>query len=186
MKGVHNYESEADRAWPGDAITVTLEDEVDISRGDLLVHASDQPALGNRFAAHLVWINEQALQPGREYGIKIVTLVTNCSVREVLEEIDVNTLERSPEASGGLALNGIGLCALELAEPVVVEDYLSHPGTGNFILIDKMSNVTVAAGMVERALDGGGAEHERIYMEEERNLNRFVRENFPEWGCKPA
>lgn len=186
VKGIHNYEGEIERAWPGDAITLTLEDEVDISRGDLLVHANSKPALGNRFAANIVWMNEQALKPGREYGIKIGTRVTNCYVNEVLEEIDVNTLERYPEAKDGLDLNSIGLCDVELSEPVVVEDYQHHPGTGSFILIDKLTNVTVAAGMVDKALDGASAARKTEYTEAERNLNRFIRDNYPEWGCKPV
>jgi sulfate adenylyltransferase subunit 1 len=183
VQGIHTYEGEIDRAWPGDAITITLEDEVDISRGDLLVHANKVPDMGNRFVAHLVWMSEDALVPGREYGIKIGTKVTNCYVNQVLEEIDVNTLERFEDAEDGLALNAIGLCDVELAESVVVEDYQHHFGTGNFILIDKMTNVTVAAGMVQRALDASG-ESKREYTEAERNLNKFIRENYPEWGCK--
>ncbi len=184
VKGIHTYEGEIDRAWPGDAVTLTLEDEVDVSRGDMLVHTSNRPHMGNRFAAHVVWMNEKALQPGREYGIKIGTRVTNCYVNQVLEEIDVNTLQRRADAEGGLALNAIGLCDVELSEPVVVEDYQRHPGTGSFILIDKLTNVTVAAGMVERPLDGAGAAAIREYTEAERNLNRFIRDNYPEWGCK--
>jgi sulfate adenylyltransferase subunit 1 len=183
VQGIHTYEGEIDRAWPGDAITITLEDEVDISRGDLLVHANNVPDMGNRFAAHLVWMSEDALVPSREYGIKIGTKVTNCYVNQVLEEIDVNTLEHFEDAEGGLALNAIGLCDVELAESIVVEDYQHHFGTGNFILIDKMSNVTVAAGMVQRVLDASG-ESKREYTEAERNLNKFIRENYPEWGCK--
>ena len=183
VQGIHTYEGEAERAWPGDAITITLEDEVDISRGDLLVHANNVPDMGNRFAAHLVWMSEDALVPSREYGIKIGTKVTNCYVNQVLEEIDVNTLEHFEDAEGGLALNAIGLCDVELAESIVVEDYQHHFGTGNFILIDKMSNVTVAAGMVQRVLDASG-ESKREYTEAERNLNKFIRENYPEWGCK--
>ena len=183
VQGIHTYEGEIDRAWPGDAITITLEDEVDISRGDLLVHANKVPDMGNRFVAHLVWMSEDALVPSREYGIKIGTKVTNCYVNQVLEEIDVNTLEHFEDAEGGLALNAIGLCDVELAESIVVEDYQHHFGTGNFILIDKMSNVTVAAGMVQRVLDASG-ESKREYTEAERNLNKFIRENYPEWGCK--
>ena len=184
VKGIHTYEGEIELAWPGDAITITLEDEVDISRGDLLVHASQQPAMGERFAAHLVWMNEKALVPGREYGIKMGTKVTRCFVNEVLEEVDVNTLERHKHIAGGLELNAIGLCDLQLTEPVVMESYQSHPGTGAFILIDRLTNVTVAAGMVERALDGSGDLPAREYTEAERNLNRFIRENYPEWACK--
>ncbi len=175
---------EVPRAWPGDAVTITLEDEIDISRGDLLVHANQQPEMGQRFAANVVWMNEKALVPGREYGIKIGTKVTGCFVNKVLEEVDVNTLERSTNVTGGLELNAIGLCDVELSEAVVVEDYKNHPGTGAFILIDRLTNVTVAAGMVERALDASGELPKREYSEAERNLNKFIRENYPEWGCK--
>lgn len=184
VKGIHTYEGEIELAWPGDAVTITLEDEVDISRGDLLVHAGQEPAMGERFAAHLVWMNEKALVPGREYGIKIGTKVTNCFVNEVLEEVDINTLERNKKIAGGLELNAIGLCDLQLTEPVVMENYQSQPGTGAFILIDRLTNVTVAAGMVERALGGSGDLPKRQYTEAERNLNRFIRENYPEWACK--
>ncbi|WP_323751995.1 sulfate adenylyltransferase subunit CysN [Marinobacter sp.] len=184
VKGIHTYEGELERAWPGDAVTITLEDDIDISRGDLLVHANQQPDMGQRFSANVVWMSEKALVPGREYGIKIGTKVTGCFVNKVLEEIDVNSLERSAQTVNGLELNGIGVCDIELAEPVVVEGYQDHPGTGAFILIDRLTNVTVAAGMVERALDSAGGLTEREYTEAERNLNMYVRENFPEWGCK--
>ncbi|SDX63161.1 sulfate adenylyltransferase subunit CysN [Marinobacter mobilis] len=184
VKAIHTYEGEIDRAWPGDAVTLTLEDEVDISRGDLLVHANSRPKMGNRFSAHMVWMNEKALQPGREYGIKIGTRVTSCYVNRVLEEVDVNTLARNADGVNKLELNAIGVCDVELSEPVVVEDYQRHPGTGSFILIDRMTNVTVAAGMVEGQLDDAGGILARDYTEAERNLNRFIRENYPEWDCK--
>ncbi|MCK0163995.1 sulfate adenylyltransferase subunit CysN [Marinobacter sp. S6332] len=186
VKGLHTYEGEIPRAWPGDAITITLEDEIDISRGDLLVHANQPPEMGQRFAAHVVWMSEKPLVPGREYGIKIGTKVTSCFINKVLEEIDVNSLERSTQTASGLELNAIGLCDLEVSEPVVVEDYQNHPGTGAFILIDRLTNVTVAAGMVARALDGSGELPKRDYTEAERNLNRFIRDNYPEWACKPV
>ncbi len=132
----------------------------------------------------MVWMNEKALQPGREYGIKIGTRVTSCYVNRVLEDVDVNTLARSADGVNKLELNAIGVCDVELSEPVVVEDYQRHPGTGSFILIDRMTNVTVAAGMVERQLNDGGGTLTRDYTESERNLNRFIRENYPEWDCK--
>ena len=102
----------------------------------------------------------------------------------MLEEVDINTLERNKKIAGGLELNAIGLCDLQLTEPVVMENYQSQPGTGAFILIDRLTNVTVAAGMVERALGGSGDLPKRQYTEAERNLNRFIRENYPEWACK--
>lgn len=184
VKGIHVYEGEVGRAWPGDAVTITLEDEIDISRGDVLVHADQQPQMAQRLAAHLVWMNEKALVPGREYGIKIGTKITGCFVNKVLEEVDINTLERRVGGTGGLELNAIGLCEVELSEAVVVEDFRHHPGTGAFILIDRLTNVTVAAGMVEQVLDAVDGAAAREYSDAERNLNRFIRENYPEWGCK--
>lgn len=184
VKGIHTYEGEIERAWPGDAITITLDDEIDVSRGDVLVQADDQPEMNSRFTAHLVWMSEKPLQPGREYSIKLGTKVTSGFVNAVMKEMDVNTLKYSAEEPDELALNSIGLCDIELAEPVVIENYQRHPGTGSFILIDKMTNVTVAAGMVEQVLTASGDNPERSYSEAERNLNGFIRENFPEWGCK--
>lgn len=185
VKGIHMGNGTVDRAWPGDAVTITLEDEIDISRGDMLVHVDQQPTMGQRFAAHVIWMNEVALVPGREYGIKIGTKVTGCFVNEVLDEIDINALERHKNTTGGLELNAIGICDLELTEPVVLESYRDHHGTGAFILIDRLTNVTVAAGMVDRMLGSLDRMQDREYTEAERNLNKFICENYPEWACKP-
>ena len=183
VKAIHTYEGEIDRAWPGDAVTLTLEDEVDISRGDMLVHSNNVPSLGRTFTAHLVWMNEQALQPGKEYGIKMGTRNTYGYVNRVVYAVDVNTLETQDDAAA-LDLNEIGLCELEAAEEMVLDRYQDLPGTGSFILVDRLTNVTVAAGMVKSADVVGDGAGQRQYTEAERNLNKFVRENFPEWGCK--
>jgi sulfate adenylyltransferase subunit 1 len=184
VKGIHTYEGEIACAWPGDAITITLEDEIDVSRGDLLVHASAQPVMGNRFAAHLVWMDEKELLMTHEYGIKMGARVTNCYVHKVFEEVDINTFARNVFENGSLKLNAIGLCDIEVSEPVVVESYQQHAGTGSFILIDKMTNATVAAGMVVHALESDGERNLRFYTKAERKLNLFIRENYPEWHCK--
>jgi len=86
--------------------------------------------------------------------------------------------------NGSLKLNAIGLCDIEVSEPVVVESYQQHAGTGSFILIDKMTNATVAAGMVVHALESDGERNLRFYTKAERKLNLFIRENYPEWHCK--
>lgn len=183
VKTIHTYDGDVSEAWPGDAVTVTLTDEIDISRGDLLVSAVNQPELDQHLEADLVWMNEHPLEIGREYGIKIGTKYTQCMVSEVLYEVDVNTLERSTD-SRTLGLNSIGLCAVELTEPVVIDSYADHPGTGSFILIDRLTNATVAAGMVRQAAKPITDQPRREYTQAERNLNRFIRENYPEWGAK--
>jgi len=149
VKAIHVYEGEIPVAYPGDAITVTLEDEVDISRGDTLVHSHALPNTGQHFNAHLVWLHENAMVPGREYLIKLGTRTTQVVVRKVHEEININELTRQAVEPGqGLALNAIGRCELEAVEPLILEPYQDHPATGAFVLIDRLSNLTVAAGMV--------------------------------------
>lgn len=153
VKAIHVYEGEIPVAYPGDAITVTLEDEVDISRGDTLVHSHAVPTTGQHFNAHLVWLHENALVPGREYLIKLGTRTTQAVVRKVHEEININELTRQAVEPGqGLALNAIGRCELEAVEPLILEPYQDHPATGAFVLIDRLSNLTVAAGMVEERI----------------------------------
>src|SRR5699024_11832359 len=97
IKAIHAYEGEIRAAYPGDAITVTLEDEVDISRGDTLVHSHAVPTTGRHFNAHLVWLHENALVPGREYLIKLGARTTQAVVRKVHEEININELTRQAE-----------------------------------------------------------------------------------------
>lgn len=153
VKGIHVYEGEITEAYAGDAITITLEDEIDISRGDTLVHSNAIPVTSQHFNAHLVWLHEAALVPGREYVIKLGTRSSQCVVRRVHEELNVNELTRQPlEPGQGLALNGIGRCEIEAVEPLICDLYQQYPRTGAFVLIDRFTNMTVAAGMVESAI----------------------------------
>jgi sulfate adenylyltransferase subunit 1 len=133
-------------AIAGQAVTLTLTDEIDISRGDLLT-APDAPPLVTRHPeAHLVWLSDEPLQPGQIYLVKTASSVTPGRVTAVRYGVDVNTLDQNQVVT--LGLNGIGVVALELDRPVAFDPYRTNRDTGSFIVIDRFSNATVGAGMV--------------------------------------
>jgi len=133
-------------AVAGQAVTLTLTDEIDISRGDLLTRAGASPLYTRHPEAHLVWMSDEPLQPGQLYLVKTATAVTPGRVTRVEYGVDVNTLEQKQAPT--LGLNGIGVVRLELDRPVSLDPYRENRATGSFILIDRFSNATVAAGMV--------------------------------------
>ncbi len=130
----------------GDAITLTLHDELDISRGDLLVTPGHRPEVADQFAAHVVWMHDEPLYPGRPYLLKIGTRTVTASVTEIKHKEDINTLQKL--AAKTLALNDIGVVNLETHDPVAFDPYDENRATGAFILIDRLSNQTVGAGMI--------------------------------------
>ena len=134
------------QAVAGQAVTLTLTDEIDISRGDVLAATDALPRLSRHPEAHLVWMHDEPLQPGQVYLVKTATSVTPGRVVRVQYAVDVNTLEQRQVPS--LGLNGIGVVRLELDRPVAFDPYRQNRETGSFILIDRFSNATVAAGMV--------------------------------------
>ncbi|WP_286239602.1 sulfate adenylyltransferase subunit CysN [Neptuniibacter halophilus] len=146
VKSIVTYEGEIAEAFPPMAVTLTLEDEIDISRGDMLVHSKSVPATTSRFDAMVVWMAEAPLQSGRQYEVKLNTTRVAGGISNVRHLVDVNTLEQSPAT--GLALNEIGRCEITLERPVVADDYRDHHGTGSFIIVDRLTNATVAAGMI--------------------------------------
>ena len=135
-----------DLAVAGDAVTLTLADEIDISRGDLLVAANDQPEVADQFAAHLLWMSEDHLLPGRPYLVKIGTRTVTAQVTEIKHKIDVNTLDHL--AAKELGLNEVAVCNFSLSQPVGFDSYQTNRKTGSFIVIDRMTNATVGAGMI--------------------------------------
>ncbi|RAH38235.1 sulfate adenylyltransferase subunit CysN [Halomonas sp. SL1] len=145
------WDGDLEAAYPGDAITVTLEDEIDISRGDWLVAENDEVPLATSFEADIVWMHETALEPGKLYDIKLATRDVAGKVVAIDYQVDVNTLEH--RHADHLDLNAIARCALELTAPVPVDDYRTSPGTGSFIIIDRLTNITVGAGMIHRPLE---------------------------------
>jgi len=151
VKSIVTYEGEIDVAFPPMAVTLTLEDEIDISRGDVLVHSNKVPETTNRFDATVVWMAEESLVPGRQYEVKLATTRVAGGISSIRHRIDVNTLEQSPAAT--LGLNEIARCEITLEREVIADDYQQHHGTGSFIIIDRLTNATVAAGMISGATD---------------------------------
>jgi len=133
-------------AVAGQAVTLTLEDEIDISRGDMLTAADVPPLHARHLEAHLVWFQDEPLQPGQSYLVKTATALTPGRVTNVHCAVDVNTLKQKPAAT--LGLNEIGVTLLELDRPVPFDSYRQNRYTGSFIVIDRFTNATVAAGMV--------------------------------------
>jgi len=143
-------DGDLEEAVAGQSVTVTLADEVDCSRGDAIVVAADPPQVADQFEATLVWMAEDELLPGRGYWLKIGTQTVTATVQHPKYEINVNTLEHL--AAPTLALNGIGVAELATDRDIVFEPYADNRTLGGFILIDKLSNATVACGMLHFAL----------------------------------
>ena len=138
------------RAVAGQSVTITLSDEIDVSRGDVLVDTQEPPQAADQFEATLIGLTEAAILPGRSYLMKLATKVVTATVNPLKHRVNVNTLEHL--AAERLELNDIGVVELELDQPLVFEDYAKSRELGGFILIDRITNNTVAAGMLHFAL----------------------------------
>jgi bifunctional enzyme CysN/CysC len=147
VKSIVTFDGEVDEAFAPMAPTITLEDEIDVSRGDMLVHPNNQPKVTQAFEAMLVWMSDEALTPGGQYLIKHTTRQTPGVVSDIRYRIDVNTMHKQDEAST-LALNEIGRVIVELARPIAFDPYKKNRGTGAFIVIDRLTHNTVGAGMI--------------------------------------
>jgi bifunctional enzyme CysN/CysC len=137
-------------ARAGDAVTLTLSEEIDVARGDVLAHADQRPEVVDQFAAHVLWMAEDAMLPGRSYLMRIGTKYVPARVTALKHKVDVNTLEHI--AAKTLALNEIGLCNLSTAAAVAFDPYSDNRATGAFILIDRFTNATAGAGMISFGL----------------------------------
>ncbi|MDR5886693.1 sulfate adenylyltransferase subunit CysN [Vreelandella janggokensis] len=151
VERIVTYDGDLEAAYPGDAITVTLVDEIDVSRGDWLVEENSQAPLATRFEADIVWMHETPLETNKLYDLKLATREMAGKVSVIDYQIDVNTLEH--RHAEHLDLNTIARCQVELTAPVPVDDYRTSPGTGSFIIIDRLTNITVGAGMVHQQLE---------------------------------
>ncbi|MGF1737314.1 sulfate adenylyltransferase subunit CysN [Photobacterium satsumensis] len=181
-------DGDLDSAFAGQAITLTLEDEIDISRGDVIVKATEDttkvPTTTNNFEATIVWMNEAELQPGKEYEIKVGSKNTFGHIETIQHRINVNSLEQHDSTE--LQLNEIASCVIETASPVVIDKYQDIHGTGSLIIIDRLTNVTVGAGMItNKSLKSDSSELQtRVYTEAELALNKYICDFYPEWKCK--
>lgn len=175
------FDGDLEQAFAGEAITLVLKDEIDISRGDLLLDAGDTLPAVQRAAVDVVWMAEQPLAAGQSYEVKIAGKKTRARIDGVQYQVDINNLtQREVE---NLPLNGIGLVNLTFDEPLVLDTYSQNPVTGGLIFIDRLSNVTVGAGMVREPI-AQAATATTGYSDFELELNALVRRHFPHWGAR--
>ena len=157
VAAIATADGDLDRAIEGQAVTLVLADEIDASRGDVIATTLNPPEIADQFAAHLLWLGEQRLLPGRPYWLKIGTRTLGAQVTEIKHKVDVNTQEEL--AAKHLELNEVAQVNLYLDQPVAFEKYADNRDLGAFILIDRQTNGTVAAGTLDFALRRAGNIH---------------------------
>ena len=167
------------------AVTITTEDEIDISRGDMIVHTRSLPRVSNSLKVMLVWMDEEPMLTGKTYDIKRATSVIPGHIEHINYKVDVNTYQRTKVDR--LELNDIASCKMTLTQPIAADPYETNRLTGSFIVVDRITNNTVGAGMiigVSRREEDLEKIMAKAYTDAERALNQYIRDNFPEWECK--
>ncbi len=171
------------KAYAPMATTLTLEDEIDISRGDMIVKSSDIPDVSNKFSVMVVWMSEEPMKLNSNYIIKRATSVINGSFKTLEYKKDINTFDELD--ANTLELNDIAKCTLSLDRKIAVDPYNQNRYTGSFIIIDRYTNNTLGAGMIVDSLQSSEfSDQRREYTQAEIELNKYIRTNFPEWECK--
>ncbi len=178
VKSIVTYDEELELAHAEMAITLTLEDEIDVSRGDVIAHVDNVPSSDDHFEATVVWMTDAPLLPGKQYEFKLGSKVVNGRINSIRHQIDVNTLKKTPAPA--LALNEIGEVEVMVDQKVCFDSYENNRATGNFIIIDRLSNVTVGAGMIkcEAAERSDNVERHNIHVTKDERAARY--------GQKPA
>ena len=146
VQRISTFDGELEMAGAPRSVAIVLDDEVDASRGDMIVAADDRPTTSDRIAADLVWMHEEDLHPGREFILRHGTRITPCRVRRIVHRLDVDTLDT--REANSLSLNEIGRVEIETDTPLVFDPYEVVRGTGSLILVDRIGNWTMAAGMI--------------------------------------
>ena len=151
VKSIVAYEGELDYAFCPQSVTITLEDEIDISRGEMIVHPDNLPNIGRYFQTMLVWMDEEPMNRGKQFFLKHNTNTTRATIDDVLYRVDVNTMEQLPGED--FKLNEIGCVRITTAKTLFFDAYKQNKATGAFILIDPITNNTSAVGMIIRPLE---------------------------------
>jgi bifunctional enzyme CysN/CysC len=157
VKSIVTYDGEQSEAFAPQSVTLTLADEIDVSRGDMLVRPDNVPQSADSFDATIVWMTEEPLVPGKQYWFKQASKTAAGSVSQLRYRIDVNTLHR--QEAPDLGLNEIGRCYVRLNQPLAFDGYRRNKGTGAFIVIDRLTNVTVGAGMILDRMTADAQDH---------------------------
>lgn len=176
------FDGDLSHANAGQAVTLTLQDEIDISRGDLLVLADADVSLTSQLVADVVWMTEQPLQLDREYDIKIAGKKTLGRVTNIEHQYDINQL--STFNTEQLPLNGIARCQWRFTHQLAVDNYQDCADTGGFIIIDRLTNVTVGAGLIRESLQAVDLPTVTGLSAFELEFNALVRKHFPHWDAK--
>ena len=158
IRSIVTFDGEIEEAFAAQSVTVTLEDEIDISRGDMIVRPGNVPRVDQRIEAMVVWMAEEPLLPGKSYWFKQTTNMAPGVINSVRYQVDINTMHRKDATT--LGLNEIGRCSITLAKPICFDSYRRNRATGAFIIVDRITNSTVASGMIlDRASSGDRHDH---------------------------
>jgi bifunctional enzyme CysN/CysC len=176
VKSIVTYDEELELASPQMAVTLTLEDEIDISRGDLIVHDDNLPGALDTVTATIVWMSEATMLPGKQYDFKHASKALTGQISAIHHKIDINTLESKPAPV--LELNEIGLCEVSFTQTLFFDAYKRNIATGAFIIIDRLTNVTVGAGMIETST--------KVSRHERNTGHVTTAEREARFGQKPA
>jgi sulfate adenylyltransferase subunit 1 len=179
VRSIVAFESEPTTAAPGDSVTVTLEDEVDISRGDMLSSEENAPAIGTAFQATLVWMHHEPLDPHKIYLLKHTARTVRARVHQIRHRVDINTLEHVPAKK--LDMNDIAAVDVKTTLPLFFDPYRVNRTTGSFIVIDPLTNATVGAGIIERAIEERHHGSQRRHSTREERLLRFGHPSGAVW-----
>jgi len=182
VKDIITYDKSWQDAYPNEAVTITLEDEIDVSRSDMLVKSDSVPVQSNQFSANIIWFSEALLEKEREYFIRFSTKTISGVVDNIHYEVDLNTLLKKQSPSFGL--NSVGNVSLRLTEAVPLDKYSDNPKVGAFVIVDRLTNNTVGAGVVSDFNEESDADVEINYSSFERDLNALICKRYPEWNCK--
>lgn len=179
VKSIVTYDKNFDEATAGMAVTLTLNDEIDISRGDVIVKSDEQVNIATSFDVNVVWMNEEVLSIGKNYYIKRAATLTSGVFESIEYKSDVNTFEKLETDS--LSLNEIGYAKLTLADMIVFQSYEQNREMGSFIIIDRITNNTVGVGMIVQESHQKNNHKRHKYSTFEVELNALVRKHFPHW-----
>lgn len=180
VKSIVTYDGNLESASTGEAITLTLNEEIDISRGNVLIKTDESILQSNAIKVNLVWMDEEKFLPGKTYLFKRASTVSTVYADVIDYRVDVNTQEHHDAVD--LGLNDIGSVRLVLSEPIAFDLYEENREMGGFILIDKITNNTVAAGMITQSTEKERTVQKSAVSEFEIELNALVRRHFPHWN----
>ena len=189
VKSIVTFDGKLQEAFSPQSVTLTLEDEIDVSRGDMIVRPGNVPRVDHKFEAMIVWMSEEKLVAGKSYWIKQTSKLTLGVINTLRYQVDVNTLHRQDTPT--LSLNEIGRCQITLNGPIAFDSYRRNRTTGAFIIIDRVTNATVGAGMIlDRESDGRRGAHwdaePSSHSLAEQASNVTIKERTARFGQKPA